>query len=208
MNDGCQEGVEKLNILVRWRSRIRVHELRMSNLLVLVLIGFLSGCFPNEGPTSYEPPRVKAHTRDYPGITAKQALAASEKIFILADGSDMNIKRGSSVLEVKRSLNSLVYRSSWERWKVETREEDGSTYVTVSAEFDKEGSKVYPRGIGAYHLFFARLDYMLGASKNWMTCHQYEARLMRDPTWGHDDRFLCDHANDHVPKGPLNLKDG
>jgi hypothetical protein len=208
MNDESQEGFEKLNILVRWRSRIRVHELRLSHLLVLLLIGSLSGCFPNEGPTPYEPPRVKADSRDYPGITPEQVLAASEKIFQLADGSEMNIQRDSSRLEVKRSHESLVYKSSWERWRVDARAEEGATYVTVSAEFEKEGSKIYPRGIGAYHLFFARLDYMLGASKNWMTCPQYEARLMKDPTWGHDDRFLCANATDNVPEGPMNFKDG
>lgn len=190
------------------RSRVGGGELRMITLFLVISIGGLSSCFPNQGPSTYEPASVKAHTRDYPGITAEQALAASEKIFQLADGRDMNITRGSSVLAVKRSLDSLVYKSSWERWKVETQEKDGSTYVTVSAEFDKEGSKVYPRGIGAYHLFFARLDYMLGASKNWMTCNQYEARLLRDPTWGHDDRFLCANAKDKVPEGPMNLTDG
>ena len=181
----------------------------MPTLILLIGSAGLSSCAPEQRqPISQEPERVKAHTRDYPGITPEQVLKASEKIFQLADGNDMKIKRGSSVLEVKRSLNSLVYRSSWERWTVETREEDGATYVTVSAEFDKEGSIVYPRGVGAYNLFFARLDYMLGASKNWMTCTQYEVRLLRDPTWGHDDRFLCDHANDNVPEGPLNLTDG
>lgn len=180
----------------------------MSMLTLVIFIACLTSCFPNQGPTPQEPLSVRADTRDYPGITAQQVLKASEKIFQLADGSDMKITRGSSVLEVKRSHDSLVYKSSWERWRVETQEEDGATYVTVSAEFDKEGSKIYPRGVGTYRLFFARLDYMLGASKNWMTCHQYQAILLRDPTWGHEDRFLCKHANDKVPTGPLNLTDG
>lgn len=194
--------------MVETKSRERVREESMSMLTLVIFIACLTSCFPNQGPTTQEPQRVRAHSRDYPGITAQQVLKASEKIFQLADGNDMNITRGSSVLEVKRSHDSLVYKSSWERWKVETREEDGSTFVTVSAEFDKEGSKIYPRGVGAYHLFFARLDYMLGASKNWMTCNQYHAKLLRDPTWGHEDRFLCKHANDNVPTGPLNLTDG
>ena len=195
-------------MMAEWRSKIRVREVRLSMLPLAIIMGCLTSCFPNEGPTTYEPARVKADSRDYPGITAQQVLKASETIFQLADGSDMKITRGSSVLRVKRSHDSLVYKSSWERWKVETREEEGSTFVTVSAEFDKEGSKIYPRGVGVYHLFFARLDYMLGASNNWMTCHQYQARLLRDSTWGHDDRFLCKHANDNVPEGPLNLTDG
>ena len=91
---------------------------------------------------------------------------------------------------------------------METREVEGSTFVTVSAVFDKEGSKIYPRGVGAYHLFFARLDYMLGASNNWMTCNQYQAKLRRDVSWGHENRFLCKHAKDNVPEGPLDLRDG
>ena len=194
--------------MTKRRSGITVRELRMSALILALFIGNLPGCFPNEGPSTYEPPRVKVQTRDYPGITKEQVLLASERIFQLADGSDMNITRGSSVLEVKRSHDSLVYKSSWERWRVETREVEGSTFVKVSAVFDKEGSKIYPRGVGAYHLFFARLDYMLGASSNWMTCSQYQAKLRRDVSWGHENRFLCKHANDNVPDGPLDLRDG
>ena len=146
-------------------SAIRVREMSLSILISVIFMASLTACFPNQGPSPYEPPRVKEQTRDYPGITTQQVLNASEKIFQLADGSDMNITRSSSVLKVKRSHKSLVYKSSWERWRVETQEEDGSTIVTVFAEFDKEGVKLYPRGVGAYHLFFARLDYMLGASK-------------------------------------------
>ena len=199
-----QKWVEVLPSLVSLRFEFRVCDLRRRLLPRLLILVTLAGCFPNEGPTSYEPPRIKEDTRDYPGITKEQALNASEKIFQLADGTEMKIKRGSSRLDAKRPHESLVYKSSWERWKVEAREADGSTYVTVSAAFDKEGSKVYPRGIGIYNLFFSRLDYMLGASKDWMTCEQYAARLRLDTTWGHENRFLCNDADDKVPEGPLN----
>ena len=194
--------------MVGWSSKIGIRELRMITPILVISLVCLSGCSQVERqPISQEPERVKVQTRDYPGITAEQVLSASEKIFQLADEGDVSFERDPSVLVVKRPHNSLVFKSLWERWKVEAREEDGSTYVTVSAEFDKEGSKVYPRGVGTYHLFFARLDYMLGASKDWMTCSQYEARLIKDPTWGHDDRFLCTNAADKVPEGPLNLTD-
>ena len=106
-----------LRFFAEQRSGITVSKIRMSALISAILIGCLPGCFPNEGPSTYEPPRVKVQTRDYPGITKEQVLKASEMIFQLADGSDMNITRGSSVLEVKRSHDSLVYKSSWERWR-------------------------------------------------------------------------------------------
>ncbi len=181
--------------------------------IILLIMAFslfgLSGCAPNQQqPIPHEPPGVKTNLRDYPGITPEQVLAASEKIFQLADGGNMNIKRGSLSIEAKRPFNSLVFKSFWERWKVEARPQEGSTYVIVMAELDQEGSKVSPRGVGAYNLFFARLDYLLGASRHWMTCKQYEARLVTDPTWGHDNRFLCNHAKDTVPKGPLNRTKG
>ncbi len=56
--------------------------------------------------------------------------------------------------------------------------------MMLSAELDQEGSKVFPRAIGVYHLLFGRVDFRLVVSKNWMMCNQFEARLMRDPHRG------------------------
>ena len=184
-------------------------DVKILSFILLMTMVCLSSCFPEQRqPVPIEPPRVKVQTRDYPGITPNQVLAASEKIFQLADEGDVTIRRKPSILVVKRPHKSLVYKSLEEKWTVETRREEGATYVKVSALFEKEGSEVYPRGIGTYRLFFSRLDYLLGASSNWMTCLQYEAKIIRDPSWGHEDRFLCMNAKDKVPEGPLDLRDG
>ena len=193
--------------VMRWFVGVIIMNRLVITLILANVLTFISGCTPLEFQPS-QPYRVKAQTRDYPGITPEQVLAASEKIFQLADGGDVTIQRDPTVLVVNRPISSLVFSSLHERWKVEAKDEEGSTYVTVSAAFDKEGSKQYPMGPGTYHLFFARLDYLLGASKNWMTCRQFEARLSKEPTWGSDEKFLCTHAKDKVPEGPLNFKDG
>ncbi len=62
-----------------------------------------------------------------------------------------------------------------EGWEIQAIPVNGSTEVTVSVELaGRSGDKVYPRDMGVYHFFFARLEYLMGKSANWMTCEQYE----------------------------------
>ena len=160
----------------------------------------LGGCVPNERPITPQG-LLQAQKRDYPGYTTEQVLEASQKVFQYSDKGDFTFERDSSVLKAKRPLGSLVFSSTWEHWKIETKEEYGATLVNVSVEFERENSKKSPQGFGAYHLFYTRLDYVLGVVDQWITCEQYKEQAQDDPTWG-DEGFLCFHADDATPQSP------
>ena len=183
----------------KWK-RIEFREMKIAAFMLFLTITCLNGCLQNERKVTTQE-LLQAQTRDYPGFTAEQVLEGSEKIFKLADKGDFTFKRDSSVLQAKRSLGSLVFSSTWESWKIEAKEEHGSTLVNVSVEFEREGTKKYPQDFGAYHLFYSRLDYQLGVVDEWITCGQYKEQTKAEPTWGNEG-YLCFHADDAAPQAP------
>jgi len=92
-----------------------------------------------------------------------------------------------------------------EGWEIQAIPVNGETEVTVSVELTgRSGDKVYPRDIGVYHFFFARLEYLIGKSSDWMTYEEYEKQTRIKPDWANDG-FLCLNADDEVPDAPLRM---
>lgn len=142
---------------------------------------------------------VRAQSKVYAAVTPEEVFQASEQIFILADESDMEIVKETRRLKASRPVTDSVSVPYWEGWEIQAIPVDGSTQVTVSVALTRgRDRKIYPRDPGVYHLFFTRLEYLLGKSETWMTCDDYEAQTHRKPFW-EEDTFLCLNADDVPP---------
>ena len=141
-------------------------------------------------------------TRTYADVSPDQVFTASGKIFTLADEWDFKMFREKRRLKASRSVSFLFMTAYNEGWEIQAIPVNGSTEVTVAVELaGRSGDKVYPRDMGVYHFFFARLEYLMGTSANWMICEQYEDQTRIKPDWAYDG-FLCLHADDEVPDAP------
>lgn len=168
------------------------------NLPTLICLILLAGCgFPKPLATLEE--FEQAQTKTYEGISKKEVLHATEKLFMLADPDDVFLSYEDQKLVARRRAILLisVYQ---ENWIIDVQEKAGDSAVTVSVTPTIDGVNFPPRGVGQYALFFSRLDYLLGKSEDWMTCHQYEVRARDEPTWTSSEGILCHIADDNLPE--------
>lgn len=190
-------------------------------ILILTHIIILSGCVA----APYQPKTLEewqsVTTRTYV-MTEKDILAASEKIVRLADTDekDVDIVYTNNELYVTRKF--FVYfvigaHFGQYTFHIKTNKtEDGieTSLFIANSSTGVTPNPVYTPGAGAgigggntstggvpwqypglYDLFYARLDYLLGASKQWITCDEAkEVYKGRGPIEG-----LCAVAEDVHP---------
>ena len=162
-------------------------------MLALLALWLLSGCYHVERqPTDEE--MLQAQVRVYQAKTPEQIQAATKRLFQLADKDDVHFAPTPRGVKVRR-----LTMGGTEAWEIETTPEHTGTKVYVSMEFRAEGVSLLARDAGPYALFFHRLDYLLGLSNTWMTCHDYEVQISENPTWGNDG-YLCFLADDNLPE--------
>lgn len=159
--------------------------------------------------------------RTYNGVTPQDALLAADRVFRLAD-EDYTVSHNPTGLQAQR--NWLIYAvlavaAGTDTWNVITEVlPSGETKVTAMHSGQGAsmfGGPVATSGGGTsatgittpgmqnmttrpaiYQLFFARLDYLLGKSNEWITCKD-AGKLFKD---GSLDPF-CTVANDRTPDG-------
>ncbi len=142
---------------------------------------------------------VKNHSKMYAAVTPEEVFHASQRIFTLADEGDMDMVQDTRRLRVYRAVSDRQPPTYREIWEIQAIPIKGSTQVVVSVALKgKRGRKVYPRNPDVYHLWFSRLEYLLGKTKTWVTCEDYEAQAHRKPYWD-EDGFLCLNAEDVSP---------
>ena len=129
---------------------------------LLLCTACLTGCVTPRPPMS-EAELEQVLTRDYPGRTAQDVLAAATRLWRLADGDDFRIKPGDNSLVAERDwvfysqMVRIVGDDSWfpdERWSpgmswnnIPTRYGTGISALTVD---DNEiTASVAPGAVGA-----------------------------------------------------------
>jgi len=151
---------------------------------------------------------VKAHSKVYAAVTPEEVFQASEQIFNLADEGDLDMVQDTRRLKVSRAVSDRQMPPNREVWEIQAIPVNGSTQVIVSVALKgRRSRKVYPRNPDVYHLFYSRLEYLLGKSKTWVTCEDYEAQAHHKPYWD-EDGFLCLNADDVRPFPPNGRGEG
>ncbi|MGH8128275.1 MAG: hypothetical protein ACRETC_07905 [Gammaproteobacteria bacterium] len=162
-------------------------------------------------------------------MTKDQALETVEKLFRLDDGDDFDVVQMRDGLRATRHW--LIYlvlaaSSGHDYWDVQAKEIlDG---VIISVQVNRNAQAVTPMpttggnwtattgamagapidGTAIYDVFFARLDYLLGKRKHWMTCKQSDERVKKGIVWGANNE-ICNSFNvaDKNPEHPeLNVQ--
>jgi hypothetical protein len=167
-----------------------------------VVIGvslFLAGCV-SMPPQPTREQWLDLKTRTYPGVTQAQVFAAAERLFTLADGSDFSFvyaPTGDQLTAVRRwMLVGIIPVWGRDTWTVTATPQDGRVLATVEA-LRNEGETT-PQ---VYRLFWARMDYLLGRSKTWITCDKaWEGKGNREYA---ALQMLCEFVADDVPAGAI-----
>lgn len=191
----------------------------MKNIIsALLLASLLGGCAVQHQPQSREE-WINTTTRNYIGMGKEQVLTATEKLFRLADGDDFKLTYTDDTVQATRSWTVyLVIAAAMgtDYWTIRANQ-TGDT-VKVTAQVNTQSQAITPMptttsgtwtagtmpmsgtpvmGTAIYDVFWARLDYLLGKTDEWMTCEQANKRVSDGITWGQLE-CLCN---------PFNIKD-
>lgn len=165
-------------------------------------------------------------TRTFPGVTAAQAYEAAEKLFRLADPTDVQIGHAHDRMVVaRRWLLYLVIAaaSGTDFWTIRAVDTPEGALVTVEAATQQGAvsATAVPVTSGAvgigtmttpttgghmidspalYDLFWARMAFLTGRSTEWRTCQDQEALIESAKIRGHLAP-LCTVADDNAPEG-------
>lgn len=186
----------------------------MRSIVVLAMVAaMLAGCASQPQMTRQE--YLNMVQRTYPGKTSDQVFDAAERLFRLADGNDFSFSYGESTMVAQRNWSFyLVFAAGFgvDTWTIATTPVPGGTKVTASVSTQTGNIMPAPtaggdvsvggtpalvgnvRGTAIYDVFWARMDYLLGASKNWMTCAEADHRVFTKVTWGVNEA-LCNSLN-------------
>lgn len=171
---------------------------RIILLCALACVIAASGC---AGYKSYTREQwLEGTTRVYDNVTTDQVLLATEKIFVLADESDVTFAHRQNGIKISRftaPFPAVVYF----HWDIQCEPVDNGVKVTVidlSASGQALLSYIEPNplsGLSVIDLYFKRLEYLLGKSQQWYSCKDYE-QAFPDHT---SLEALCILADDERP---------
>jgi len=201
----------------------------MKKILLIAALSFLLvGCVKTPQMTPEE--WTQATQRHYDGVSQDEVAKAVEKLFRLADGSDFKTLRLADGLYASRNWGMFVVLTSeygTDYWLLKMVEKDGGVDVAVRVTTDLAAYTSIERtdqnltagpagtlkastmplggetvtGTALYDVFWARLDFLLGKSTEWMTCDQSNQRVSQGVVTG-TNKALCNsfNINDDLPE--------
>lgn len=183
---------------------------------VLLIASLLTACANNPKLSNEEYKTLI--NREYIGVTKDQVLQAAEELLHLADGDDFKIVKSPESLSATRRWHQYIVVSyEWgdDHWNVKTYPMNNNITVAVqiSRKVGYSGNVAYLSlnhpdaivdGTAIYDLFWARMDYLLGKRKDWMTCEMSDNRIKEKIVWG-SNAPLCHMLNikDNKPTSPI-----
>ncbi len=180
---------------------------------LLMCAAALAGC-TTARPSMSDAELERVLTRDYPGRSAQDVLAAATRLWRLADGDDFRITPGDGSVAAERQWvfhSQMVRITGTDNWTLTATESGGVTKARMSLVTQKRTTTVSSfgmtpttqtgaliggpvKGTAIHDIFWARMDHLLGERVDWMTCAEADARVSSGLTWGDNDA-LCNGYN-------------
>ena len=199
----------------------------MRTTVIALAAALTVGCAITPPPELTRQEYLALVSRTYDGASAEEVLAATEKLFRLADPGDVKFQHFDNGFRVHRPWSIyLVLAASMgtDVWDVRVASTQGGTSITVhlsriagsivGAPMTTSGGHTYTQtattpatgGIpvsstAIYDLFWARLDYLLGHRADWMTCQKVNARVKEGFVYGSTEALCSVTTDDLAPEG-------
>jgi len=148
----------------------------MKKLIFFALGLFLVGCTP----THYTREEYLAMSTRIYEHSEDEVLSAAQKVFEIP-----NRGRGYKFVHQPHGLKAVRYSyqflvNVWYHWNISCTPEKNGTKVHVYIESSSGGytdvsGDLPHQSPSVLDLFFKRLDYVLGKSDKWISCHEYAA---------------------------------
>lgn len=185
----------------------------MRILIVVLSLVVMAGCVTR--PQMNREEWLATTSRTYQGVTKDQVLIAGEKLFRLADGDDFLIVHTDDGLYATRIWSVylvLAAAMGTDYWTIKTAHVDGGIRASVQVNSQSQAITPMPTtgqdwtagttpmagspvmGTAIYDVFWARMDYLLGKSQEWMPCSVSNARMKQRVVWGTNEA-LCNSFN-------------
>lgn len=195
--------------------------------IIMLVAVFTVGCATTPPPEMTRQEYLALVNRTYDGASAEEVLAATEKLFRLADPDDVKFQHFDNGLRVHRPWMIYVVLAATvgtDVWDVRVAPTQGGTRITVhlstttgsitGAPMTTSGGHTYTQAIttppaggipvsstAVYDLFWARLDYLLGRRDDWMTCEEVTARVKKGFVYGSTEALCSVTTDDLAPEG-------
>lgn len=148
-------------------------------LLLLIFCGLtLSGC-ATKLPQYSRAQWLQGTSQTFQGVSVDQAIAATERVFLLADGSDSTFSHSQVGIKVTR-WTAPFPSHIWYDWDIRCEPVEGGVKVTVLDlstrvhAFAVPGGATPHQSLSVIDLYFKRLSYLLKQSNQWYSCTEYK----------------------------------
>lgn len=177
----------------------------VSILCIIILTGCASRQLTPEEAAAVREQQIKSMSREYPGKTSRDILLAADRVFRLADNDYSCVHSENGLLAKRDVIMYYIFTSAIgdNTWELSTKVDGDKTKVSVVSRYSittNPGGTHRDTVLNSelYDLFFSRLDYLLGISKEWTSCDQAKQRFcVGTPTCVFDN--LCVNADDAMP---------
>ena len=191
---------------------------KLYSLIIFVVLSY-TGCQRQEPLTRQQ--WLSTTTRIYENISKEDAIAAAQKVLVLADGRDTTFFHSDDGFVASRKwliYAVLAMAHGIDNWKIQVTEANGSSKIVVSAS--RQANAVTPmatsnggwttnssgmpgqpiNGNALYDMFFARMDFILGKTKEWRTREDQARRVKDKIVWGMTEPLTL-VVDDNLPEG-------
>jgi hypothetical protein len=169
----------------------------MKTILAILLVATLSGCAAPKQYTQEE--WEKYSTRFYKDKTPDEIIKAATKLFLLSDPDDYEFITFENSLEAIRRKFFLM-SVTHDKWILKTYPKENGTKAILGYIWNDGSSPGLMKDVGTYDLFWKRMDYLLGLSKEWITCDKHSKDYSGKKTIDPIGIGLCWHdADDNSP---------
>lgn len=155
--------------------------------LVLLMLFVPSACMRGERPSNHAD-WLRETTRSWQGETRARVIAAAEAVIRHPDPGDTTVEYGKAGFTAKRrfALFAVIAAAEGEdRWRFAASEnEEGASASVGMIQRGRAYSGSHSQRfrdnhteIGAFRLFYARIDYLLGRRPDWVSCADAPPKL-------------------------------
>lgn len=185
----------------------------MNRVLLFSIVFLAIGCASKQ-PNLTRQEWLQVTTQTYQGLSKDQAIELAERILRYADGDRFQIVQLPDGMHASRRTEQWDIRAAdtpqGAQVSFYVNSQRGSMGVAPTYNLRGQVAGVTPyqsgvrggpvMGTALYELFWARLSFLAGQRKDWLTCAEAQRHIDDEASWGSIDP-LCDGAMSALPEG-------